>query len=87
MNYTKGEWTARKVPRDSNKLNIMCNETFIATPYIAYGQMEANAHLIAAAPEMYEALKAVTNTGAWQRMPEYVIKDIVKALAKAEGKP
>ena len=52
---------------------------------------EANAHLIAAAPDMYEALKAATSVlkaakYGQSHIPRDVITWAVDALAKAEGR-
>ena len=51
----------------------------------------ANARLIAAAPDMYEALKALralvgTTEADWQNLYEYSRKMADAAIAKAEGK-
>ena len=66
MNYTKGEWKA-----DLSK-DLMISHNYVKFPkgiiasifYSGYSgeemnEADANAYLIAAAPEMYEALKAV----------------------------
>jgi len=66
MNYTKGEWTLEKFnlenavkPDDTAILDrqgrLICIVTNEPT---TQKEDEANAHLIAAAPDMYEALKA-----------------------------
>jgi hypothetical protein len=68
MDYTKGEWKA-----DKTKVIIPVKDGFNPTKYhptyiVAqcstycsppYSEAAANAHLIAAAPKMYEALKEV----------------------------
>ncbi len=65
--------------------------------HFTYGKIpeeeaEANALLIAAAPEMYEALKTISafysETGYRNVMPSMIeaVRKINKALAKAEGK-
>jgi len=85
MNYTKGEWKA-------NSTAIDCDGWPIAQTYpdtrldsiTSLKLMRANAHLIAAAPMMYEALKALEK---WYHskageLPYYARQ----ALAKAEGK-
>ncbi len=48
-------------------------------------ESKANAHLIAAAPEMYEALKAVWSYLAFRDSGE-PFKQVTDALAKAEGR-
>ena len=47
-------------------------------------EMEANARLIAAAPDMYEALKAAGNSAGFQYMPAETREKIDVALSKAE---
>ena len=49
----------------------------------ASGNAEANAKLIAAAPDMLEALKATIN--AEDSIPDYMAQIINVAIAKAEG--
>jgi hypothetical protein len=59
-------------------------------PEFRGGKMEANAHLIAAAPEMYDALKALValydgdNPFAWEHVAEFEAG--CTALEIAEGK-
>lgn len=49
---------------------------------------EANANLIAAAPEMYEALLALFKVSAvYGAMPSKLLIQIENAISKAEGKP
>ena len=79
MEDTKGEWRAFQ---SRNKgWNVGTPSKNGGLIGIAIGvDTEANAHLIAAAPDMYEALKqAQEGTGAWRGMIDLV-------LAKAEGK-
>jgi len=70
-----GEETIAIIPApDKNKAHI---------PDI--GEMEANAYLIASAPDLYEALKAIV------ALPDFAIPgksfvQIFNAIAKAEGK-
>lgn len=99
MNYTKGEWKHQRTsdgqliyvdPTDSNE------DAEIALVYdIMSDEDTANAHLIAAAPDMYEALKGYGQVYAEALRtvePEYriMVSDfftkIAHALAKAEGK-
>jgi hypothetical protein len=95
MNYTKGEW---KVYKSRHHYSIdsgrPINYNEIAKVYYS----EANAHLIAAAPAMYEALKEavlyfqrLANEGHY---PEFMMTEngghgwdnAAKALLKAECK-
>ena len=53
--------------------------------FTAVEEQEANAHLIASAPEMYEALRAALDTihGGWH---EHEDRKIREAIAHAEGR-
>jgi len=89
--FTPGPW--RVVRGDSGKANgwnIESVDDVIADcseyPYYAIAQ-EADAHLIAASPLMYEALKAVQNDmkqiGTLHPDTDYLV---TKALSAVEGK-
>lgn len=92
MNYTKGEWKVE------DETVIVCGMRLIASTtaggfnYSAYRkENEANAHLISAAPDMYEALKALDEYGNASHPYNLKLKKVAfelldKALAKAEGK-
>ena len=96
MEYTKGEWKfTRGEFNCSDESNSLCigsitggeEEYFIARIENAE-ECEANAHLIAASPDMYEACKGVLDW--WQRnydgfLPSE-IANVLKAVDKAEGK-
>jgi hypothetical protein len=84
VNYTKGEW---KVITRGGSMRVVA---ISGKPEIAdiIGNFEPNAHLIAAAPDMYEVLQDVEMTMGMtlaDHFPELRNK-IVKAIAKAEGK-
>jgi len=85
--YAKGKWKATTnvwgaviVMAD----NYICRLDGIESPRET---REANAHLISAAPEMYEALEAVKDRieGEWE-LDADSFQLVLKALAKAEGK-
>ncbi len=77
MNYTKGEW---KVTKGFKVVAGIKSAQAVADVFGETAkEVEANAHLIAAAPDMYEALKALPEQVKW-------IPEVAKALAKAEGK-
>src|SRR3990167_4516342 len=103
MNYTKGEW---KVQGRFLKLSA-----FIGTEYSIYsddnyelarvflhnGEQKFNAHLISAAPDMYEALKIAEvrihneirhhpEAGDYRKILQDELRQVMKALAKAEGR-
>lgn len=94
MDYTKGEWKIEGYSR--REFTISADDTIIADVLINDDQVEAgaNAHLIASAPDLYEALKGISEwTDAFDGSHESLetmrnnIKSMVsKALAKAEGK-
>ena len=79
--YTKGEWKVSK---------SALGEWYISTDgtLIASQVRHFNARLIAAAPDMYEALKWAYNTFDGHDdlfLPSALITQIQEALAKAEG--
>ena len=69
MEYTKGEWKAKQMPYGDYELTskVADENVCVACVYLvpiasadgetSLGSAEANAHLIAAAPAMYEALE------------------------------
>ncbi len=85
MKYTKGEWK-----KEGNKIIAFGRGIIAVCPSPQHeGVVEfvTNAHLIAAAPDMYEALEQVEKDAL--RYDEYqpmTLMQIGKALAKAEGK-
>lgn len=97
MNYTKGEW---KSEFNGHTADMSCAKYSVVTDRELICDLnrisdnkktEANAHLIAAAPDMYEALKIFASqeyligTGTWQ-LPYDKILQIQQAIEKAEGK-
>lgn len=93
MKYTKGPWEywGRQVGRPKI---YSANRGFLITEFPKNKNPEpavntANAFLISAAPDMYEALKAVLEDWKEAMFTEAVMPSIAKvreALAKAEGK-
>ena len=89
MGYTKGKWEVDKVGDCS--LIMADDRTCVARTYLTYYPEEsatANAHLIAAAPAMYEALEATKWCLAHRNMKggvnwEQLDEDIQEALALA----
>ena len=88
MNYTAGEW---KVSESGTMIltEIAGRKVYIADCKIDLqllpSEVIANAHLIAAAPALYEALKAIMATATDARAYE-MINRYRYVLAKAEGK-
>lgn len=92
MNYTKGEWRIHKsLPDDiiySETDEGIVNLARIRHQEVPEQAQEANAHLIATAPDMYEALKAIIEECPDPQLPygKAVVRIATEALAKAEGK-
>ncbi len=97
--YTKGEWVACPVLREGKYDGtfgiVVCGKAGTDDVGIAdvvgWPEAEANAHLIAAAPDMYEALKELSEWLYGANIPFSSKKIHVKrkarqALAKAENK-
>ena len=89
MEYTKGEW--KLVQPASRQIEVLGYTGMIATlrlnSLMTPQEMQANAQLIASAPDLYEALIELV---AWYKargfdreLPEY--RNAEKALTKAEG--
>ena len=88
--YTKGEWKSRHPI--NNDYTIYTGEygkgiVQVALLFESSPNAEANAHLIAAAPALYEALKSVlddANNGSFTTLAGTVRKLVEQALAIAE---
>jgi len=91
MDYTKGgwhvgkEWNVKKYVYDNKGVLVAeCND-IVERPD---GEVEVNTRLIAAAPDMYEALKRIIDE--YYEMPnQEIFKSILSAriaIAKAEDK-
>ena len=94
--FTPGPWSVRRslAPVDgaydfaiSADGSPVLAEAFGRTSDGGYPPAEANARLIAAAPDMYEALKAVASLKGWdEREPVAATgRQVMAAIAKAEG--
>lgn len=75
MEYTKGKWYPTILDGECR----IIADTEDTEEVICYGVRHYNMYLIAAAPDMYEALKELVIHGCTSTKAE-------KALAKAEGK-
>jgi len=88
MKYTKGEWYIEEYPEHFDIRSLDYGfDADVAHVFKRKG-CEANAHLIAAAPDMYEALKyafSILTGGRQVGLSDWGIK-MQKALAKAEGR-
>jgi len=94
MAYTKGPWekkngSLRVQVKDNPCVAICYTDTFGTS-----GEAAGNAHLIAAAPDLLEALKAlwcdIVEYNVINHMPQannnHAMLQAVAAMAKAEGK-
>lgn len=97
VGFTKGPWVARAVqtawpaPASGSTWTIDVKDKSIGLAIVEddrrreygppAGQAESNAHLIAAAPDLYEALGALTDACEYQHLRELAWA----ALAKARG--
>lgn len=92
--FTPAPWTIEEYGDDECPALVIHKDTgsrvcFMATPGSRGDpeQIEADAHLIAAAPEMYEALERLTKDIEPRDLTHYHAdwKSALKALAKARG--
>lgn len=91
MGITKGEWLY-------DGARIRTNTTVIASPWCdsnydhqlpesnRFHEIQANGHLIAAAPDMYEACKIALEDADAKVQHVSTKTFLIRALAKAEGK-
>lgn len=93
MNYTKGEWKVKPPDYENERGIVIYNDidngivARVATLGGTKNEVETNAHLISAAPDMYEALKETRITlNILQPRGSALLREIDKALNKAEGK-
>lgn len=102
MSHTPGPWKvgysdgsgAENIPREGAEITDAYDNVIVrgGSPWgdIAYGVLQGeDARLIAAAPELLEALKNVldhggTTAGEW--VPVAIYKQALAAIAKAEGR-
>jgi len=89
MKYTKTKWKISMADYkiytidDENNYNILATVNPIKNDW---GQADANAELIAAAPEMYEALKNVTEFMSGTNLKNLeILKDLKKLLKQIDN--
>lgn len=91
--FTKGPWVAKKgtgwfVSRPNARMahvvGMRPELSFVGAENDDEAEARANAHLIAAAPELYEALQACLDHGSMTGH-DFVIEQAHAALAKARG--
>jgi len=88
MKYTKGPWRSENAV-DAGCYRVYSDNEQIAETYLHGSDDEANAHLIAAAPKMYEVLNEVMTWAHHNLLIKNIthLEAIIEPiLAKAEGK-
>ena len=80
MSYTKGEWKLEDCPAGGKLLVRKSPQSHLQII------PTEDAHLIAAAPDMYEALKMIQNAGTDFELYKIQMDLVPGILAKAEGK-
>jgi hypothetical protein len=91
-NYTKGNWVYDKTSGGIKAMNIRAanNSPMVANVFVTdiddQTETDANAYLIASAPDLYEALKEAKGLLDWIWSDNIIKYQIEKALAKAECK-
>ena len=82
--HTKGEWTATQTSISDSNGVIATTYVNTAKRYIGKQEAEANAKLIAAAPELLEALITIRDySNAFNECPPKMKDFIINALNKA----
>ena len=84
--HTPGPWSVEHDFMDESAFAILSDDCVVATAW-GNDHVDANAHLIAAAPDMLEALRGVVDTcraDCPAGLP--ALSDARAALAKAEGR-
>lgn len=80
--HTPGPWTI-------SYCQIMGKPSGIEEPIgiadVKNRDMDANARLIAAAPDLLEAAKAIMNSNRGEHLPAEKVGKMMEAIAKAEG--
>lgn len=89
MTHTEGPWIACR-PGESdwskNYWEIEDPYGHTATVYGNDGEAEANAHLVAAAPELLAACKYLLENAEAAGWSDFMLADVRAAIAKAEGR-
>jgi len=95
MKHTKGKWFATEINTDKKWINISSSEKGIIgrtyygdlEPVITKEEAEANAKLIAAAPELLEQLQSIIDGSAFDKEKGLIWKhrldEIEKVIKKA----
>ncbi len=88
--FTPGPWKAKSNNPDNKFSWLIYNKEYSKWP-IAVEMKKEDAHLIAAAPEMYEAIAQAlsylkSSIDEWQEGEEMLYEILKRALAKAKAK-
>ena len=91
MEYTKGKWINMDGAIECKIGDNAYKRIAHATPMTEVEQYKANANLISAAPDMYEACKALVkelelHTTQWDLGMKKLSAQGIQAITKAEGK-
>lgn len=80
------DWTLMFIGPEDDERPGCVFRSFIEADYVTPdGNIEADARLVAAAPELYEALKAIVADEPWQNAPRDILRNARAVLAKANG--
>jgi len=95
MNHTRGPWEVHQVAGDRNSVQVCVPDSSVerGCRTVAEAEIlgvprleaEANARLIAAAPELLEACKRIVSEDQNGEITIGAIKDCMSAIKKAEG--
>lgn len=91
MNHTKGPWTVRHLENQGSYYIDECARSEMDAGFLGSEVAVSNAHLIAAAPELLEALQnllsdyaAITSSGRTINQDD-IYKNAISAIQKAKG--
>lgn len=87
--HTSGPWSTAEWPsREKDYIRIFAGTTYVGSVGNSDDQFErteANARLIAAAPDLLAACEAVISAGESENLPTTVYDAVESAIAKANG--
>ena len=88
MKHTQGKWNVKEVRENLNGLSSFVSYQVVSDDevVIAKETTEANANLIASAPDLLSAIKPLVKRIKADYHPPHIIKFAEEAIAKAEGK-
>ena len=90
MKHTPGPWRHVKTTQNSHEVwapddDLVCMMSHYSSKEVQ-GKASIDADLIAAAPEMLEALEYTRDHLIWQVVPESICGKVNRAIAKAKAK-